>query len=413
MVDSFVFRSDTYWTGREYHLYDTSDLPRLLKFFEDCGPHYASTRAFVSQWWTDIAATASLDSVARVSAKETEGSDLPTAASKDQTADVTVPVLCSPNLIASHPVSSTLTAGSNLQESLDENNRHRHVKAGTTSQEEMIGGTATPARTSLQAEAFDTRAVLVPLEKQGGDISKATSTGVLTVDRGTEKTWLPPGLSLKRDSMGRFKIPRLQHVQLGARPDVKDSYVNQYALGDAAASAAASLAVLAGGEEATAESAGPRKRSKGLNTADQIKAFSQAPAQFYWPQSRKKAVESRKERCGWCIPCRSNSRRGCLLNIAAGNLSAGVALVAGGLRPTKSGQNHLPALAAYVLYMEESLDGLLTGPWESSEYRRQWRKRIELAESWNTVKVAVLQVRARKKNINALKMGRVQYTVNQ
>jgi hypothetical protein len=56
---------------------------------------------------------------------------------------------------------------------------------------------------------------------------------------------------------------------------------------------------------------------------------------------------------------------------------AGAANVPGGLRPTKNGEGHLPAVAVYTLYIEDCLCSLVFGPWENLDFRKHWRKCLE------------------------------------
>ncbi|GLJ54561.1 hypothetical protein SUGI_1171920 [Cryptomeria japonica] len=175
----------------------------------------------------------------------------------------------------------------------------------------------------------------------------------------------------------------------GLKLDTKSSfkpnaYINQYATGDIAASAAASLASMNGA----------LKKTFAARMQEHIKAFSKVSGQFYWPNHGKKTMEPPKDRCGWCISCKlpSTCRRACLLNVAACNVMAGAAKVPGGLRPTKKGGGHLAAVAAYVLHIEDCLHGLMVGPWEISDYRKYWRKRVEQASTAREIATPLLEL---------------------
>ncbi|EFJ28659.1 hypothetical protein SELMODRAFT_441144 [Selaginella moellendorffii] len=162
------------------------------------------------------------------------------------------------------------------------------------------------------------------------------------------------------------------------------SYINQYSQGGLSALAASNLA-----EKSTNRRAAVQK----TQIFEQIKAFSRTPVQFYWPSLKKKRAETAKDRCGWCFACKNLSRKkGCLLNTAAGKLCAGAAIVTGGLRLIKKGVNHLPALIAYVLYMEDRLYGLLGGLWESTDQRNRWRRRLDCAAHVHQVKFGLLEL---------------------
>ncbi|XP_042514046.1 DDT domain-containing protein PTM-like isoform X2 [Macadamia integrifolia] len=174
------------------------------------------------------------------------------------------------------------------------------------------------------------------------------------------------------------------------------TYVNQYVLGDTAASAAANLAVLSSEESRVSESNALSNARKfvSANVSLQMKAFSSAVFRFFWPNSEKKLMEVPRERCGWCLSCKApiTSKKGCLLNLAASNALRGAARVHGGLRPIKNGKGNLPDIAAYILYMEESLSGLTVGPFLNLSYRRQWHKKVERATTCTVLKLLLLEL---------------------
>ncbi|KAJ4979942.1 hypothetical protein NE237_010722 [Protea cynaroides] len=174
------------------------------------------------------------------------------------------------------------------------------------------------------------------------------------------------------------------------------TYVNQYILGDVAASAAANLAVLSSEESRVSESntLSNRRKVMSANVSLQMKAFSSAVFRFFWPNSEKKLMEVPRERCGWCFSCKAaiTCKKGCLLNLAASNASRGPVRIPGGIRPVKNGDENLPGIAAYILYMEESLRGLTVGPFLNASYRRQWRKQVERAATCTALKPLLLEL---------------------
>ncbi|KAF8397829.1 hypothetical protein HHK36_016754 [Tetracentron sinense] len=174
------------------------------------------------------------------------------------------------------------------------------------------------------------------------------------------------------------------------------AYSNQYILGDVAASAAANLAVLSTEESQVSEansSSKPRKLMS-ANVSLQVKAFSSAAIRFFWPNFEKKLMEVPRERCGWCLSCKApaTSKKGCLLNLAASNAMKGASRILGSLRPIKNGEGNLPGISAYILYMEESLRGLIVGPFMMTHYRKHWRKQVEQASACNAIKRLLLEV---------------------
>ncbi|KAI4322361.1 hypothetical protein L6164_022064 [Bauhinia variegata] len=173
------------------------------------------------------------------------------------------------------------------------------------------------------------------------------------------------------------------------------TYINYYVHGDFAASAAAKLAVLSS-EDSRAEghvSENLKKPTSG-NTYLQAKAFSLTASRFFWPSSEKKLVEVPRERCGWCLSCKApvSSKRGCMLNHAAISATKSATKILAGLCPVRSGEGILPSIATYIIYMEESLRGLVVGPFESASYRKQWRQQVEQATTFRAIKPLLIEL---------------------
>ncbi|GMH11112.1 hypothetical protein Nepgr_012953 [Nepenthes gracilis] len=173
-------------------------------------------------------------------------------------------------------------------------------------------------------------------------------------------------------------------------------YLNHYVHGDFAASAAASLAFLSSEENRTCEvqaSDNPRKVMS-ANALLQVKAFSLTAIRFFWPNTEKKLVEVPRERCGWCLNCKAppTSKKACLLNSVALNATKGAMKIISALRLAKNVEGSLYGIAMYTLYMEESLQGLIVGPFLSASYRQQWRKNVEQVSSCSEIKILLLQL---------------------
>lgn len=174
------------------------------------------------------------------------------------------------------------------------------------------------------------------------------------------------------------------------------AYINNYMHGEFAASAAARLAGLSSEETPVSEAHASENSRKvaSSNNLLQAKAFSLTASRFFWPSSEKKLVEVPRERCGWCLSCKApvSSKRGCMLNHACLCATKGAMKILAGLRPIKSGEGSLVSIATYILYMEESLHGLIVGSFRSASYRKQWRKRVELASTFHAIKALLLEV---------------------
>lgn len=173
------------------------------------------------------------------------------------------------------------------------------------------------------------------------------------------------------------------------------AYLNHYMHGDFAASAAAKLAVLSSEETRLSENYASDNHKKVTSENNlQAKAFSLTASRFFWPSSEKKLVEVPRERCGWCLSCKAtvSSKKACMLNHAALSATKSAMKILANLRTLKSGEGSLPSIATYILYMEESLCGLVVGPFLNANYRKQWRKRVEQASTFSEVKALLLVV---------------------
>lgn len=175
------------------------------------------------------------------------------------------------------------------------------------------------------------------------------------------------------------------------------AYVNHYVHGEFSSSAAHKLDVLSSEEtRALGIHASDSKKNSSASAYAllQAKAFSLTASRFFWPTFDKKLMEVPRERCGWCLSCRAAvlSKKGCLLNHAALTATRGAMKILSSLRLVKNGEGHLSSIAVYVLYMEESLRGLVDGPFLNASYRRQWRHQLESASSCSLIKCLLLEV---------------------
>jgi len=81
-----------------------------------------------------------------------------------------------------------------------------------------------------------------------------------------------------------------------------------------------------------------------------------------------------------------------MLNAAVAGATKGAMKIFSGLFPLKNGEGVLSSIAAYILYLEESLRGLIAGPFLSESPRKQWRKQVEEASTCKALKAPLLEV---------------------
>ncbi|KAL0460100.1 UNVERIFIED_CONTAM: DDT domain-containing protein PTM [Sesamum latifolium] len=115
---------------------------------------------------------------------------------------------------------------------------------------------------------------------------------------------------------------------------------------------AANLAILSSEENQVPEprSSCNRRNAMSDNVSLQVKAFSSAAMRFFWPNTEK----------------------------FQGNLLS-------------NGDGRLPGIITYIMFMEESLRGLLTGPFLNDTFRKRWRKQVEQATTCNVIKILLLE----------------------
>ncbi|XP_044949107.1 DDT domain-containing protein PTM-like isoform X1 [Hordeum vulgare subsp. vulgare] len=182
------------------------------------------------------------------------------------------------------------------------------------------------------------------------------------------------------------------------------AYMNLYNHGNIAASAAANLAVLTSDEGKVAASqvfTNPRKKMA-ADCALQVKAFSSAAAQFVWPCTEKKVMEVPRDRCGWCLACKSSAignKKACFLNLATANASKGSARIFSTMHVIKSSESHFPSIVAYLTNMEESLRGLLAGSLQDMQQRQRWHQQLQEASNCRTIIPLLLELESNIRGI--------------
>ncbi|KAL8029669.1 hypothetical protein ABFX02_14G240300 [Erythranthe guttata] len=183
-------------------------------------------------------------------------------------------------------------------------------------------------------------------------------------------------------------------------------YINYYLHGDFSVSAATNLALLSSEENQVikSRSSDNKGKVKCASVALQVKAFSSAAVRFFWPNTEKKLVEVPRERCSWCFSCKAHAtnKKGCLLNAAASNAIRGAMKVFAGVRTAKNGDGRISGIATYIIFVQESLSGLLVGPFVNDNFRKQWRKEVEQATTCHALKILLLEL---EENIRSIALS--------
>ncbi|KQJ89596.1 DDT domain-containing protein PTM isoform X2 [Brachypodium distachyon] len=182
------------------------------------------------------------------------------------------------------------------------------------------------------------------------------------------------------------------------------AYMNLYSHGSIAASAAANLAILTSdeGQVSASQLAANRKKKMAADCALQVKAFSSPAAQFIWPSTEKKVMEVPRDKCGWCIACKSSasgSKKACFLNVATANAAKGSARILSVMHVIKSSESHFPSITAYLANMEESLRGLLVGSLQDMQQRQRWHKQLQEASNCKAIIPLLLELESNIRTI--------------
>ncbi|XP_047323085.1 DDT domain-containing protein PTM-like [Impatiens glandulifera] len=121
----------------------------------------------------------------------------------------------------------------------------------------------------------------------------------------------------------------------------------------------------------------------------QLKTISKKSNKFNWPNIQNLSVGARKEKCGWCVSCRSPDYGGdCFFNLndSGPSLENFTCEAVGLCSKQLGGKGHLADVACYILCMEDRLRGLLSGPWSKPHYSSLWRQSLLKSTSMADIK---------------------------
>ncbi|KAL1552986.1 hypothetical protein AAHA92_13718 [Salvia divinorum] len=120
----------------------------------------------------------------------------------------------------------------------------------------------------------------------------------------------------------------------------------------------------------------------------QMRVISNKYAAFSWPNLRDQGLgTTRRENCGWCICCKVPELEKDCLFIANDNVQASDNFTSQGLGIVPgpdSRKNHLVDVICHLIWIEDRLCSLLSGPWSDPSYSGRWRNNaIEAAHIGN------------------------------
>jgi hypothetical protein len=394
------------WTTHWY--YGTPDLPRVLSYLQGCGPAHNALKCAIQQYWESLSASPDgmvvpQKSPSSVCALEMDGSEMIKKNMDAQTDDKSHMQQPEMQNIQGIKFMDAQTDDKSLVQQPEMQGIQRiNIVDSQTDDKSLVQQSemqSTQRVKNMDAEVDDKSPCQQPEMQSIQRIKNGDAVADDKVQQQPEMQSMPrirhmdaqiddksSGQQLemqsilKRDALERFR-------KVWALQGPTGTYINQYALGDAVASAAATLAAWGTGASPAWV---PCKRARGTNANEQVKAFTQTLQSFVWPTFKKR----HSEKCGWCVSC--CNKRGCLLVQTEAQLVRFV----DHLKPIEVQNNrprHLVLVVAYLLYLEANLHGLLVGgPWEVAAERRRWRTSLEQACSVSAVKTALLQVLSRQ-----------------
>jgi len=175
------------------------------------------------------------------------------------------------------------------------------------------------------------------------------------------------------------------------------AYMNLYNQGNIAACAAANLAVITAdqGKVSSSQLTTNSRKKIAADNALQVKVFSSATAQFVWPSTEKKLMEVPRDRCDWCLACRSSAignKKACFLNMAAANATKSSARILSAMHVIRNSDSHFASIVAYLANMGESLCGLLVGSLQDMQQKQRWHQQLREASNCRTVIPLLLEL---------------------
>ncbi|XP_041999609.1 DDT domain-containing protein PTM-like [Salvia splendens] len=137
-------------------------------------------------------------------------------------------------------------------------------------------------------------------------------------------------------------------------------------------------------------------KSAGEIIGRQMRVISNKYAAFSWPNLRDLGLATtRRENCGWCICCKVPQLEKDCLFIASDNVQASENFTsqALGIMPgSDSRKIHLVDIICHLIWIEECLRSLLSGPWLDQSYSGRWRNNAVEAAHIGSLKHLLIEL---------------------
>lgn len=167
------------------------------------------------------------------------------------------------------------------------------------------------------------------------------------------------------------------------------AYLNQYSFARVASSVAGEWTR----KPSDKTSQAPSKSLEELISI-QLKVISKTSVDFSWSNLQNLSVDSRKEKCGWCLACKFPTDDGnCLFFINNPTVLENFTSELLNFGSRISRNDRLIDIMCHILYIEDRLRGLLLGPWLNPNFPKLYRKSFLEASDIVPVKDLLLMVR--------------------
>ncbi|XP_042483190.1 DDT domain-containing protein PTM-like isoform X2 [Macadamia integrifolia] len=228
-----------------------------------------------------------------------------------------------------------------------------------------------------------------PFARSEGSSDISNAAAGIQVSQKPEVDFSDKSASTKQESNSESTFPEGTLAQMQFEPGC---YVNYYYFAQIAASVAEEL--MCKSHDNINDDA---KRSTEEIISAQLKIICKKSSRFCWSNMERLYSNGQKESCGWCFSCKSLSESGrCLFNMSSHDSRKSEAI---GLCSKINQKSHLIDVICQILFIEERLRGLLSGPWQNPHHINLWRKSVLKASNVAAVKCQLLNLESNLRRI--------------